>query len=33
MRGAADVDVLSTQATQEAYLELVTQFEKASGTR
>jgi len=29
--GAAEIDVLSTQATQEAYLELVTQFEKATG--
>ena len=31
MAGAAEIKVLSTQATQEAYLELVTQFEKASG--
>jgi len=31
MAGAAEIDVLSTQATQEAYLELVAQFEKASG--
>jgi molybdate transport system substrate-binding protein len=29
--GAAEIDVLSTQATQEAYLELVAQFEKATG--
>lgn len=29
--GAAEINVLSTQATQEAYLELVAQFEKASG--
>src|SRR5712691_2987295 len=29
--GAAEIKVLSTQATQEAYLELVAQFEKASG--
>ena len=28
---AAGIDVLSTQATQEAYLELVAQFEKATG--
>lgn len=28
---AAEIKVLSTQATQEAYLELVAQFEKASG--
>jgi molybdate transport system substrate-binding protein len=28
---AAEIRVLSTQATQEAYLELVAQFEKASG--
>jgi molybdate transport system substrate-binding protein len=28
---AAEIDVLSTQATQEAYSELVAQFEKASG--
>ena len=28
---AAEIDVLSTQATQEAYLELVAQFEKATG--
>jgi molybdate transport system substrate-binding protein len=28
---AADISVVSTQATQEAYLELVAQFEKASG--
>ena len=28
---AADINVISTQATQEAYLELVAQFEKASG--
>jgi molybdate transport system substrate-binding protein len=31
MANAAEIDVLSTQATQEAYLELVTQFEKATG--
>jgi molybdate transport system substrate-binding protein len=31
MAGAAEIDVLSTQATQEAYLELVAQFEKATG--
>jgi len=31
MTVAADISVLSTQATQEAYLELVTQFEKATG--
>jgi len=31
--GAADINVLSTQATQEAYLELVAQFEKATGHR
>jgi molybdate transport system substrate-binding protein len=29
--GAAEINVLSTQATQEAYLELVAQFEKATG--
>src|SRR5947208_15489015 len=29
--GAAEIRVVSTQATQEAYLELVAQFEKASG--
>ncbi len=28
---AADINVISTQATQEAYLELAAQFEKASG--
>ena len=28
---AADINVISTQATQEAYQELVAQFEKASG--
>jgi molybdate transport system substrate-binding protein len=28
---AAEISVISTQATQEAYLELVAQFEKASG--
>jgi len=28
---AAEINVVSTQATQEAYLELVAQFEKASG--
>jgi molybdate transport system substrate-binding protein len=31
MAGAAEIDVLSTQATQEAYLELVAEFEKAFG--
>ena len=31
MTQAAEIRVLSTQATQEAYLELVAQFEKASG--
>jgi len=31
MADAADIRVLSTQATQEAYLELVAQFEKATG--
>src|SRR5712672_4104921 len=31
MADAAEIRVLSTQATQEAYLELVAQFEKASG--
>jgi molybdate transport system substrate-binding protein len=31
MAAAAEIKVLSTQATQEAYLELVAQFEKASG--
>jgi molybdate transport system substrate-binding protein len=31
LAGAAEIKVLSTQATQEAYLELVAQFEKASG--
>jgi len=31
MAGAAEISVLSTQATQEAYLELVAQFEKATG--
>jgi molybdate transport system substrate-binding protein len=29
--GAAEITVISTQATQEAYLELVAQFEKATG--
>ena len=29
--GAAEIHVASTQATQEAYLELVAQFEKATG--
>jgi len=29
--GAAEIKVVSTQATQEAYLELVAQFEKISG--
>jgi molybdate transport system substrate-binding protein len=31
MADAADIRVLSTQATQEAYLELAAQFEKATG--
>jgi molybdate transport system substrate-binding protein len=31
MAGAAEIKVVSTQATQEAYLELVAQFEKTSG--
>jgi len=31
MADAAEIKVLSTQATQEAYVELVAQFEKASG--
>src|SRR5258706_8984179 len=31
MADAAEIQVLSTQATQEAYLELAAQFEKASG--
>ena len=31
MAGAAEIKVVSTQATQEAYLELVAQFEKATG--
>ncbi len=31
MVSAAEINVVSTQATQEAYLELVAQFEKASG--
>jgi len=31
MANAAEIDVISTQATQEAYQELVAQFEKASG--
>jgi len=31
MVNAADISVISTQATQEAYQELVAQFEKASG--
>src|SRR5260221_7483789 len=31
MAGAAEIQVLFTQATQEAYLELVAQFERASG--
>jgi len=31
MANAEEIKVLSTQATQEAYLELVAQFEKASG--
>jgi molybdate transport system substrate-binding protein len=31
MAGAAEISVLSTQAPQEAYLELVAQFEKATG--
>src|SRR5882672_5495073 len=31
MANAADINVISTQATQEAYLELVAQFEKTTG--
>ena len=31
LAGAAEIKVISTQATQEAYLELVAQFEKATG--
>jgi molybdate transport system substrate-binding protein len=31
MAGAAEIKVLSTQATEEAYRELIPQFEKASG--
>src|SRR5216110_559662 len=31
MAKAAEIKVLSTQATQQAYLELVEQFEKATG--
>ena len=31
MASAADINVLSTQATEQAYRELVAQFEKASG--
>src|SRR2546430_5833552 len=31
MASAAEIKVLSTQATQEAYLELVAQFQKATG--
>jgi molybdate transport system substrate-binding protein len=31
MAGGAEIKVVSTQATQEAYLELVAQFEKTSG--
>jgi molybdate transport system substrate-binding protein len=31
LAGAAEIKVISTQATQEAYQELVAQFEKASG--
>src|SRR5204863_7599645 len=31
MAEAAEIKVLSTQATQQAYLELVAQFEKATG--
>src|SRR5438046_10645846 len=31
MAEAAEIQVLSTQATQEAYLELVAQFQKATG--
>src|SRR5439155_15545672 len=33
MAEAAEIKVLSTQATQEAYLELAAQFEKATGHR
>jgi molybdate transport system substrate-binding protein len=31
LAGAAEIKVISTQATQEAYLELVAQFEKTTG--
>src|SRR5262245_44002479 len=31
MAAAAEINVLSTQATQEAYLDIVAQFEKATG--
>ena len=31
MAGAAEIKVLSTQATEEAYKELVPQFEKTTG--
>src|SRR5262249_3555257 len=31
MADAADINVLSTQATEQAYVELVAQFEKATG--
>jgi molybdate transport system substrate-binding protein len=31
MTGAAEIKVISTQATEDAYSELVAQFEKASG--
>ena len=33
MAGAAEIRVLSTQATEEAYRELVPQFEKATGQK
>src|SRR4029077_1256469 len=33
MTHAADIKVLSTQATEEAYKELVAQYEKASGNK
>src|SRR5437762_12008930 len=33
MAEAAEIEVLSTQATQEAYLELVAQFQKATGRK
>jgi ABC-type molybdate transport system substrate-binding protein len=33
LAGAAEIKVLSTQATEEAYRELVPQFEKATGAQ